>query len=111
MAGTGERTVPACLSTPTAGIMSIFEEMHPFRNFDSPQQFSELKRMLGEAISRGHLELIPVIRRWEVRVDEEWYREKETGAIYSLVAPDPPANGWWERVDIDSFNAIEQRPQ
>jgi hypothetical protein len=91
--------------------MSIFEEMHPFRNFDSRRQFSELKRMLGEAIDRGHVEVIPVIRRSEVPVAEEWYREKQTGVIYSLVLPDPPIPPSWERVDIDSFNAIEQRPQ
>jgi hypothetical protein len=91
--------------------MSIFEEMHPHRQFETPQQFNELKRMLGEAISRGDVEVIPVIRRWEVPVDEEWYRDKESGAIYSLVAPEPPADGWWERVDIDSFNAIKQQLQ
>jgi hypothetical protein len=111
MAGTGERTIASLPVNPAAGFMSIFEEMHPFRNFASPQQFTELKRMLGEAISRGHVEAIPVIRRWEVRVEEEWYRDKETGDIYSLVTPVPPADGWWERVDIDSFNAITQRPQ
>jgi len=34
---------------------------------------------------------------------ENWYRDKETGEIYSLVPPDFPDRGWWDRVDIEDL--------
>jgi hypothetical protein len=68
--------------------MSIFEEMHPSWQFDSWRDFNELKRMLAEAISRGHVEITPATK---VRPNEQWFREKETGVIYALSTPEPPA--------------------
>jgi hypothetical protein len=88
-------------------MMTIFEEMHPFRRINSWYEFNELKRMLGEAIKRGHVEVIPVIRRWEAQADENWYREKETGIIFSLITPDPPAPGAWERIKIEDLKPGE----
>jgi hypothetical protein len=91
--------------------MSILEEMHPLQNFATQQQFDELKQRLNDAIGRGYVEAIPVIKRWDVPVEEEWYRDKQTGEIFSLVAPDPPSDGRWERVDIESFQTIQPRLQ
>lgn len=83
--------------------MSIFREMHMFRQFDSWRDFYELKRMLGEAIERGYVEEVPMRRVRKVRRTENWYRDKETGEIYSLIPPEPPARGAWEPVDIEDF--------
>jgi len=91
--------------------MSIFEEMHPFRHFNSWREFHELKRMLEEAISRGHVEIIPAINRWQLPVDEQWFREKETDVIYSLITPEPPARGGWQRIDIEDLETGNEPPQ
>jgi hypothetical protein len=83
--------------------MSIFEQMYAFRQFDSWRDFDELKRMLSEAISRGFVEEVPVMNKREVPRTENWYRDKETGDIYSLIPPEPPARGGWERVDVEEL--------
>lgn len=83
--------------------MSIFKEMHPKWQFDSWREYYELKRMLSEAIERGHVEIIPAIKGRQIPRDVTWYREKETGVIYSLGIPDPPARGRWMPVDIEDF--------
>lgn len=83
--------------------MSIFEEMYPFRQFDSWRDFDELKRMLAEAISRGFVEEVCVMKTREVPRTENWFRDKETGDIYSLIPPEPPARGSWERVDTEEL--------
>ena len=82
---------------------SVFEEMHPFRHFNSWREFDELKRMLAEAISRGFVEEVPVMGSDRMRRFEKWYRDKETGVIYSLAEPNPPAQGAWEQVDIEEL--------
>jgi hypothetical protein len=82
--------------------MSIFEEMYPFRQFNSWRDFDELKRMLAQAIERGFVE-VPVMIRKEVPRTENWYRDKESGDIYALIPPEPPARGSWEKVDIEDL--------
>jgi hypothetical protein len=42
----------------------------------------------------------------EVPMSEQWYRDKETGDIFSLIAPDPPAGGAWQRVEIDELRQV-----
>lgn len=83
--------------------MSIFQEMYPYRQFGSWRDFDELKRMLGEAIDRGFVEEVDVMKVREVPRTENWYREKETGEIYSLIPPEPPAQGSWEPVDVQEL--------
>lgn len=87
--------------------MSIFEEMYPYRQFDSWRDFDELKRTLAESISRGFVEEVPVMKTNEVPRTENWYRDKETGEIYSLIPPEPPARGAWEPVDIEELGKTE----
>jgi hypothetical protein len=82
--------------------------MHSFRQFNSRREFDGLKRMLGEAISRGHVEIIPAMNRWQVPVDEQWFREKETGVIYSLMSPEPPTRGGWERINTEDLKTGNQ---
>jgi hypothetical protein len=58
--------------------------------------------MLLEAIERGHVEtLAPLPRPKKTLSSESWYRDKETGEIYHLSPPEPPATGAWEPVDLD----------
>jgi hypothetical protein len=83
--------------------MSIFEEMYQNRQFQSWRDFHELVRMLSEAIARGFVEETRVSHRGNMCPDEKWYRDKETGVVYSLIPPDPPATGMWARVDIEDF--------
>ena len=79
--------------------MSIFQEMHEQRLFNSEWEYRELRRMLSEAIARGYVEKIPVIKPDPFILDEEWYRDKETGEVYSLVGPHEKSRGQWIRVD------------
>jgi len=44
-----------------------------------------------------------VMKKHPMRKVENWYREKETGVIYRLVPPDPPAEGSLEEVDIEDL--------
>jgi hypothetical protein len=80
--------------------MSIFKEMHETHSFSSYEEFDELRRMLASAISRGFVEEVSVMKPSQFSPNMVWYRDKETGEIYSLTPPNPPARGWWERVDI-----------
>ena len=74
--------------------MGVFKEMHDGRHFESGWDYTELRRMLSEAISSGCVEQITVIRPiWSSR-GEEWYRDKETGEMYCLVAPGERSRGW-----------------
>jgi len=79
--------------------MGIFREMYEKRVFDSAWEYRELRRMLSEAISRGHVEQVPVMKPHRYSPRREWYRDKETGEIYSLDAPEKKSRGWWDKVD------------
>jgi hypothetical protein len=84
--------------------MSIFHDMRPDRRFHSWHQFDEVNRMLREAIERGHVEAItPLQMPNKLPSEEWWFRDKETGEIYRLVSPNPPAQGAWEPVDLDDY--------
>jgi hypothetical protein len=78
--------------------VTIFKEMHETRVVNPGWDYRELLRMLSEAIARGYVEQVPVMKphRYAPR---RRYREKETGVIYSL---DPPGErpGWWDEVDL-----------
>lgn len=83
--------------------MSIFQEMYEPRTFFSPSDYQEVVRMLSQAIERGWVEEIPVAIRRPVPWDEKWFREKETGEVYLLEAPNPPATGTWRPVEPDEL--------
>jgi hypothetical protein len=82
--------------------MSIFDEMWPRRTFDTMREYTELIRMLGEAISRGHVEELSTMLAKKPRADEKWYRDKETGVIYSLVEPDEKGP-YWRPVEVEEL--------
>jgi hypothetical protein len=57
--------------------------------------------MLSEAISRAFVEEIPVLKSRDIA--EHWYRDLETGDIYSLSEPDPPLQPCWRRIEIENL--------
>jgi len=83
--------------------MGIFKEMYEMRLFNSDWEYRELRRMLTEAMSRGYVERIPVMKPHRWVPDEEWYRDKETGEIYSLVPPEEKNRGHWINVDPEAL--------
>jgi hypothetical protein len=82
--------------------MTIFKEIHEPREIGSKAEFRELKRKLSEAISRGWVEQIAVMKPSRFSPNQEWYRDKETGEIYHLVPPGE-RGGWWDRVDPEDL--------
>ena len=92
--------------------MGIFEEMWDARSFFSRRDYTELRRMLTEAIAGGFVEKIQVMPHTRVWSDtEEWYRDKETGEIYSLTGPGERESGHWERVDLKDLIEPGQKSQ
>jgi hypothetical protein len=79
--------------------VTIFKEMHETRVVNSGWDHRELLRMLSEAIARGYVEQMPVMKPHRYAPKRSWYREKETGVIYSLDPPDERP-GWWDEVDL-----------
>jgi hypothetical protein len=53
--------------------------MHETRVVSPGFDYGELRRMLSEAISRGYVEQIPVMKPHRFAPAREWYRDKETG--------------------------------
>ncbi len=86
--------------------MGIFKDMHELRVISSPADCRELRRMLSEAISRGHVEQIPVMKPHRYSRNESWYRDKETGQIYSLHPFDERPGSWME-VDPKDLNETD----
>lgn len=92
--------------------MSIFEEMFPYRNFESIRDVNELQRMLDEAISRGCVEeLTPLAHGKLLELPSKWYRDKESGEIYSLTLPWERGLGHWERIDVEDFIDLDRAIQ
>jgi len=83
--------------------MGVFKEMHEGRHFETSRDYTDLRRMLSEAISRGWVEQILVMKPILSSRDEEWYRDKETGEMYCLVPPGEQSRGWWTRIDPEDL--------
>lgn len=84
--------------------MGIFREMYDGRQFPSESEYGELQRTLSEAVAGGAVERIPVIRRNRSFTSEQWFRDKQTGEIYSLIRPEERIRGQWARVDLDKYS-------
>ena len=92
--------------------MGIFKDMHEQRMFDSDMEYRELCRLLSVAISRGYVEQIAVMKKQtRFSLPREWYRDKETGEIYSLVAPEGKIRGSWDKVDPQDLVEPGERVQ
>jgi hypothetical protein len=83
--------------------MGIFREMYEQRSFALDWEYWDLRRKLSEAISRGYVERIPVMKPNRFLPKQEWYRDKETGEIYSLNAPEEKIRGSWRKVDMEDL--------
>lgn len=90
--------------------MTIFKEMHETREVGSQQDYEELKRTLLDAISRGYVEQIPVMKPNRFLPRQTWYRDRETGQIYSLVPPDD-RGGWWAEVNPEDLYGSGEKVQ
>lgn len=60
--------------------------------------------MLSDAVANGHVEKVPVRKRNRYFPSEQWFRDKETGEIYSLIKPEERILGRWARVDLDKYS-------
>jgi hypothetical protein len=92
--------------------MGIFKEIHELRTVGSPEDCRELRRKLSVAISRGWVEQVPVMKPHPLARNETWYRDTETGQIFSLHPFDERPGLWME---VDPKDLIEpgqkvQRP-
>jgi hypothetical protein len=90
--------------------MGILKIKHEGRTIPSPRDFHELQRMLAEAITRGYVEQVPVIKPNRYAPNETWYRDKETGQIYSL-HPFDERPGLWMEVDPNDLIEPGQKVQ
>ena len=84
--------------------MGIFGEMYDGRQFPSETEYRELRRSLSEAVAGGAVERIPVIKRNRFFPSEQWFRDKETGEIYSLIKPEERIRGRWVKVDFEKYS-------
>ena len=82
--------------------MNVFREMFDNDKFESLRELTELQRMLRQAIERGYVEEVPVTLKREGSQVVQWYRDKETGDIYSLIPPESAA-GCWGPVNLDEY--------
>lgn len=78
--------------------MGIFKEICETRVVGGRLHYLGVKQRLQEAISRGWIEQVPVMKASRFSPDEEWFRDKETGEIYRLDPPDE-RDGRWDKVD------------
>jgi hypothetical protein len=84
--------------------MSILREMYANTQFQSDWEYKELHRMLSDAVENGFVEKVRVIKRNRYFRGEQWFRDKETGEIYSLIEPEERIRGRWARVDLEKYS-------
>lgn len=91
--------------------MNIFQEMFDRTKFESLREFTELQRMLSQATERGYVEEVPVAVKREVSQVERWYKDKETGDVYSLIPPEAAARGYWGPIPLDEYQISKEGMQ
>jgi len=84
--------------------MGILREIYGSSQFSSDAEYGELQHTLSNAIAGGFVERVPVRKRNRHFSGEKWFRDKETGEIYSLIQPEERIRGRWARVDVDSYS-------
>ena len=80
--------------------MTIFKEMHASPSFGGWRDYNELVRMIGEARDRGHISEIKPSSDVPHGHFERWFLEHESGIVFRLLEPDPPAAGEWSEVEF-----------
>jgi hypothetical protein len=84
--------------------MAMFNKTEDNVQLPSDSEFSDLWQELSEAIAQGQLEKVPVIKRHRYFPTEQWFRDKETGEIYSLIKPQERIRGRWAKVDRERYS-------
>jgi hypothetical protein len=84
--------------------MAVFSKFWPTGQFPSDAEFSELWETLSQAMAEGQIEKVPVIKRHRYFPTEQWFRDKETGEIYSLIKPQERIRGRWAKVDRERYS-------
>jgi len=77
--------------------MSRWFEIH---GFVSPGEFDRFVEYLLQDVRAGLAEQVEAQEdygRGEI-FGGTWYRDRDTGELWRLVAPDPPFRGVWERI-------------
>ena len=88
--------------------MGIFKEICETRTVGGRLHYFGVKQRLQEAISRGWVEQVVVMKPHPLSPDEEWFRDKETGEIYRLVPPGE-RGGWWDKVEPSDLIGPDER--
>lgn len=80
--------------------MVTTEEWDEIHGFSTPGEFSRFRAWIREALAEGALTEIPVGEPYSGSplFDEHWYRAA-SGAVWRLVAPEPPFRGVFKRVE------------
>jgi hypothetical protein len=81
--------------------MGILKDIYGGGQFSSDIEYGELRQTLSEAIANGQVENVPVRKRNRYFPAEQWFRDKQTGEIYSLIQPAERIRGRWAKVDLD----------
>lgn len=84
--------------------MGILREIYGSSQFSSDADYGELQLTLSKAIDQGVVERVPVRKHNRYFPSEQWFRDKETGEIYSLIQPEERIRGRWAKVDVDSYS-------
>jgi hypothetical protein len=77
--------------------MLIWEEVH---GFASPGEYKRFVQYIEGQVASGAAKELPADPLYGKGMisDGRWFQDVKTGAIWRLVAPDPPFRGLWEPV-------------
>ena len=78
-------------------MMLVWEEIH---GFTSPGEYKRFVQYIEGQVVSGAAEELPADPLYGKGMiyGGRWFRDVQTGAIWRLVAPDPPFRGLWEPV-------------
>ena len=67
--------------------------------FSSPGEYRRFCAWLGDQVASGLAEQVAVQDSYAGEMfDEKWFRCKQSGDVWRLVAPDGPFHGYWGAV-------------
>ena len=76
----------------------------PIHGFETPGELRRLRTWLDSQQDAGLIEEIPIDQKknkFPFRENEKWFRCKESGEVWSLVAPEAPSRGWWDIAELE----------
>lgn len=80
-----------------APTMLVWEEIH---GFASPGEYKRFVQYIEGQVASGIARELPPDAQYgkSMIYGGRWFQDAQTGAIWRLVAPDPPFRGLWEQV-------------